>query len=337
MAITLIETAHRKGARLRKCCEALGIQLRTLQRWKAQGAETDDMRHKSGNRKRPPNALSEDEYKKILTVVNSEKYRNLSPNQIVPLLADEGTFLCSEATLYRILRAERQLAHRDISEPKMPRPRPTLMADGPNQLWSWDISFLPTTVIGMFFKLYLVMDVWSRRIVAFDVHEKECSALGTQLLVRACRENKIPRNQITCHQDNGAPMRALTFQAKMGEMGVATSYSRPSVSNDNPFSEALFRTAKYARLHPIYRFETLQQARTWIAQFVEWYNNEHRHSGIKYVTPNQRHNGEDVEILARRQRLYESAKTNNPRRWTGKTRDWVAPARVHINPLEDAA
>jgi putative transposase len=337
MLIKCIEEAHEHGARYQKACENIGITIRTYQRWKSQGKATDDLRSSSGNHHRPTHALTETERAKVLKVVNQQEYRNLSPNQIVPILAEQGQYLCSESTMYRILRKEKQLTHRELTAPKTPRPKPHLEADGPCQVWSWDITYLPTLVRGLFFKLYLVMDIWSRRIVGYAIDEEEKGELGAALIEQACRNHHILRHQITCHQDNGAPMRSNTFKAKMEKLGVRTSYSRPHVSNDNPYSESLFRTAKYCRLHPLNRFENLKQAREWIVEFVNWYNNEHRHSSLKYITPNDRHFGKEESILEKRMKVYETAKRRHPRRWSRNIRNWNPEKQVTINPVKKAA
>ena len=333
MAVSLVEQAQRAGARLEPTCEVLGLSKRSVQRWRKQGESTHDRRQDVEHRKRPPNALSECEQAEVLEVVNSEPYRGFGPQQIVVQLADEGIYLASESTMYRLLRREKQLEHRGLTKPKTPRPTPRLTATGPNQVWSWDITYLPTVVRGLFYYLYMAMDIWSRRIVAATVHERECAQHAVALLRAACQDNAIEPGQLTWHADNGAPMRASTLTSKLAEMGLAASFSRPRVSNDNPFSEALFRTVKYTTNLPMQPFETLEQARAWVDDFVCWYNGDHLHSGIRYVTPNQRHHGEQEEILARRHAVYQAAKARNPNRWsTGRTRNWEPTGPVYINP-----
>ena len=230
------------------------------------------------------------------------------------------------------------LAHRQRSKPRQKRAPNTHSASAPNQLYSWDITFLPTLVRGKFFKAYVFMDIYSRKIVGAEVHEEECSSLAKNLLSGIYVNEGISPEELTVHSDNGSPMKGGTLLALLQSLGVVPSYSRPRVSNDNAFSESLFRTLKYCPQYPVVGFETLEDAREWLARFVDWYNNEHLHSGIKYVTPSQRHSGEDKEILARRACVFEMARQRNPERWSGRTRNWSPEEVVTLNkPRERAA
>jgi transposase InsO family protein len=202
-------------------------------------------------------------------------------------------------------------------------------------VWSWDITYLPTTVRGIWLYLYLVIDVWSRKVVVWDVAEREDSAIAADLVSRACLRERISkgrRQPLILHADNGNAMRAATLESRLEELGVLRSFSRPRVSNDNPYSESLFRTAKYRPDYPMRPFASVQEACQWVAAFVDWYNHRHRHSGIKFVTPHQRHNGEAVEICRHRAVVYEQARQRHPRRWTRSTRCWRQPEEVWINP-----
>jgi len=183
----------------------------------------------------------------------------------------------------------------------------------------------------MFYYLYLVVDVWSRKVVGRSVHEVESTELAAQLIERACADEGT-RPGLVLHSDNGAPMKGATMLAKLRDLGVLTSFSRPRVSNDNPFSESLFRTAKYRPEFPRGCFASLEAAREWVEWFVRWYNTEHRHSGIKFVTPEERHDGRDVEILRERKAVYQMARARHPERWTGSTRDWSPIEEVRLNP-----
>jgi transposase InsO family protein len=202
----------------------------------------------------------------------------------------------------------------------------------PNQLYSWDITYLPTTVKGIFLYLYLVMDIYSRKIVGWQVYENESSALAAELMTDICQRESIERNQVILHSDNGSPMKGATMLATLQELGVIPSFSRPSVSNDNPYSESLFRTLKYRPDYPEQPFSDLETARDWVNFFVSWYNKEHLHSKIKFVTPEQRHTGQDKEILKHRTEVYQHAKLNNPNRWSGEIRNWDTIKEVHLNP-----
>lgn len=267
----------------------------------------------------------------MLSVANSPEFRDLSPKQIVPRLADQGQYLASESSFYRILRAEGQMAHREPSKPARHKPPKEKVATAPNQVWSWDITYLAAAIRGTFYYLYLVLDVYSRKIVAWAVYEEECSNLSAPLLKAACEREQIEEGQLVLHSDNGGPMKGATMLATLQSLGVASSFSRPRVSNDNPFSESLFRTLKYRPEYPRRPFESLEAARAWVERFVWWYNEAHLHSSIGYVTPGQRHHGEDTKILAHRREVYAEARQKHPERWSGSTRSWEAPLEVVLN------
>ncbi len=328
MTLGLIDEAVDAGARLWRACETVGITARTLQRWRAVPGE--DLR--CGPKREPGNKLSAPERRQILAIVNSPAYRDLSPKQIVPKLADEGRYLASESSIYRILRQEGQLTHRGRAKAPVRRSPAPQVADGPNQVWSWDITYLKAPVRGSFFYLYLIVDVWSRKIVGFEIHDRECNELAAALFTRACVEEGADTTKLTLHSDNGGPMKGSTMLATLQRLGVVVSLSRPSVSNDNPFSESLFRTMKYRPIFPKGPFGSLEAAREWVAGFVRWYNTEHLHSGICFVTPMDRHEGRDTEILEKRHRIYEAARRRRPDRWTGSTRDWSPAGEVYLNP-----
>lgn len=272
------------------------------------------------------------ERSRILRVVNSKKYAHLPPSQIVPKLADDGLYLASESTIYRLLTQEGQLAKRTRSRVyNHPKPLP-FVATAPNQIYSWDITYLPTDVKGIFLYLYMVMDIYSRKIVGWQVHDNESSALASDLMVDICRRENIKRKQVVLHSDNGSPMKGATMLATLQKLGVMPSFSRPSVSNDNAYSDSLFRPLKYRPGYPEKKFAGLVQARTWIVSFVNWYNNEHCHSGIKFVTPAARHQNKDSEMLTNRHEVYKKAKAKNPERWSGNTRNWTPINEVSLNP-----
>lgn len=330
MILGLIDEAVAGGARQSKACELINIDERTLQRWRDQGIGEDG---RAGPKHSPANKLSAKERARILEVATAPEYRDLSPKQIVPQLADQGEYIGSESTIYRILRDEKMQQHREPSRPPTRQHRPeTYTATGPNQVWSWDITYLRGPIRGAFFYLYAVMDVWSRKIVGWAVEAEESAEVAQAMLAAACKREGVRRDELVLHSDNGAPMKAATLLAFLQYIGVVPSFSRPRVSNDNPFSESLFRTAKYRPEFPRKPFESIEQARSWVAWFVSWYNTEHRHSAIKFVTPQERHDGKDVAILARRTALYEAAKARNPNRWTKETRDWSRPEEVALNP-----
>jgi putative transposase len=336
-----IEAACKAGVRLHAACEVMGITARTLQRWKAhQGLETGDGRPHAV-RPVPAHALSEIERAQIVRVANEPRFAELPPARIVPTLADEGVYIASESSFHRVLRAHGQTRHRGRAKaPRKSRPPTTHVATAPREVWSWDMTFLPAQVAGRWFFLYLILDVFSRKIVGFEVHEEDDCDHAARLVQRTALAEGIhamPRSERpVLHGDNGATLKATTVLAMLYWLGVKPSYSRPRVSDDNAYAEALFRTAKYRPEFPGEGFKDLGAAREWARQFVHWYNNDHRHSGIRYVSPAQRHAGEDVAILAARHEVYLRARAHNPARWSGGTRDWSHIATVTLNPERDS-
>lgn len=283
--------------------------------------------------KRPPNQLTELERQRIINIVNSAEYGDLPPTQIVPKLLDKGVWIASESSFYRVMKTHKLLTHREKAKPSRQVRKPkAFKATQPNEIYTWDITYLPTTVKGQFLYLYLVMDIFSRKIVGWQVHDTQLSELAADLMTDICRREQIQPAQVTLHSDNGSPMKGATLLATLQELGIVPSFSRPSVSNDNPYSESLFKTLKYRPEYPEKAFENISAARAWVSGFVDWYNNEHMHSGIKFVTPNQRHLGLDKAILAKRQRVNETARLHNPSRWSGKSRDWSMIDEVNLNP-----
>ena len=251
----------------------------------------------------------------------------------MPRLADQGRYIASESTFYRILRAEKQVSHRRSERPTQARTKPrAVCATAPNQLYSWDITYLPSLIRGQFFYLYLFVDIFSRKIVGWQAYEEESSALAGELLRDLCRREGVQSKQLILHSDNGSPMKGSSMLATMQQLGVMPSFSRPSVSNDNPYSESLFKTLKYRPQYPLKPFADVIEARQWISGLVEWYNHEHRHSAISFVTPVQRHEGLDEQLLSNRKAVYEAAYAKNPERWTGSTRNWQRIEKVHLNP-----
>jgi transposase InsO family protein len=309
----------------------LGVSARTVQRWQLTPAR-DDAR--AGPKTPPSHRLRDDEKDRIVALVNQPAYRNLSPEQAVAKLADEGTYVCSERTLRRVL-AERQLSrYRLRCKPAARHHKPRqYVAREPLRVLSWDITYLrDSTVRGRFFYLYVFLDIWSRRIVAAAVHETQETELAAELLQTLCTTHQLNTDKLVIHSDNGSPMKGCTMLALMQSLGITASFSRPSVSDDNAFAESLFRHLKYAPSYPRNGFATLDIARAWVTRFVDWYNTQHLHSSIGLVTPDDRHHGRDIPILERRRRVYTEAQRQNPRRWTTAPRSWSRPAIVTLNP-----
>lgn len=326
--LALIDEAVEAGARLCAACGVLDLSTRTVQRWRNQNSG-DDRRH--GPNTVPANKLSTAERKKVIVVATSPEFRDLSPKQIVPTLADQGKYVASESTFYRVLHEEDMMKHRAPSRPPHNRPH-ALSATAPNQVYSWDITYLRSPIRGVFFYLYLFLDIFSRKIVGWRVEEEENTEHSSDLLTRICYAEDIDADTVTLHADNGGPMKGALMVATMQKLGVTPSFSRPRVSNDNPYSESLFRTVKYRPSYPSKPFENIEAARQWVEGFVHWYNNDHLHSGIRFVTPADRHAGRDQDILARRAELYERARQRHPERWSDSTRDWSRVEIVNLNP-----
>ncbi|MFG6429781.1 IS3 family transposase [Roseateles sp. LYH14W] len=332
--LTLILEARTAGARLVAACAQIGLSARTVQRWRHPDQCSGDRRVAGLHEQwAPTNKLSEAECETAMAVLNGDEFKNLPPSQIVPRLADQGRYVGSESTLYRLLHRAGQMRHRRLERAPQKRTKPrALTATQPNQIFCWDITYLPTCVRGVHFYLYLFVDLFSRKIVGWQVFDCESAELGAGLLQDICARQGIAAGQLVVHSDNGSPMKGETMLATMQKLGVAPSRSRPSVSNDNPYSEALFRTLKYRPELPVKPFENLLQARRWATELARWYNEEHRHSAIGFVTPSQRHEGQDVALLANRAAVYEVARRANPHRWSRQTRDWSYVDQVHLNP-----
>ena len=313
---------------MHKACKILGLTPRTVQRWRNPDPLEDKRKESS---KTPGNKISELERQTVLDLINSQEYRDMNPHQIVADLADQGRYLVSESTMYRIMKAEDQDTHRLSSQPRAHQKPMELTATAPNQVWTWDITYLKGPFKGKFFYLYMVMDLYSRKIVTWQVHDREDSTLASELIQEGCYLESISGDQLVLHSDNGSPMKGSTMLATLQQLGVIPSFSRPSVSNDNPYSESLYKTLKSRPWYPHKPFNSLEDARNWVEDFVLWYNLEHRHSKLEFVTPNERHIGQDKAILDHRRKVYQRAKNANPKRWSGKTRQWVAPGEVILN------
>jgi len=331
MIRSLVDEAVAAGARQAEACKVLGLPARSVQRW---AHKSDDGRH--GPKHAPPNKLSAAERKKVVTIATSTEFRDQSPKQIVPTLADRGTYVASESTFYRVLRGAGLQRHRGRSRAPTPRPLGPA-ANGPWQLAAWDITYLRSHIRGQFFYLYLVEDVWSRKILGWNVHEVESSELAAELVERI-RDETDPDVDLRgwiLHSDNGGPMKGATMLATMHRLGIVPSFSRPRVSDDNAYAEALFRTLKYCPEYPGRGFASVEDARAWVARFVAWYNDQHLHSGIGFVTPTSRHAGLDIELLAHRRTVYAQACRRKPERWSRHPRLWIRPEVVTLIPETD--
>ncbi len=341
MVVALVNEAVESGARQWLACKIIGLLERTFRRWKrkaASGETLEDGRILSGSIRVPANKMTEEERGRILEVCNSPEFSSLPPSQIVPRLSDRGLYIGSESTFYRVLKEHKQLTHRGNSKPRRRVKKPTAyVATKPNEVWSWDITYLRTRVRGLFYYLYLMEDIFSRKIVGWEIHSDESSDNASTLITKACLSERVRYGSLVLHSDNGSPMKGSTMRARLEALGIVASFSRPATSNDNPYSESLFRTMKYCPRYPSKPFSSIDGAREWMQGFVTWYNNIHCHSGIRFVTPAQRHSGKDKEILQKRTELFMRAREKNPERWSGKIRNWSYIEEVELNPEKKAA
>jgi len=332
--LALVTEAVDRGTRQHMACAIVGVAERTLQRWQRPATAEDGRR---GPTTVPRHTLSPQEREQIVAIAARPEFCNTSPHQIVPRLADRGEYVASESSFYRVLKTEQLLAHRGrATSAHRARPR-AYVVTAPRTLFSWDITYLLSSIRGQYFYLYLFVDVFSRKVVGVAVYAEESMARSSQLLETICRDEGIEPHQVSVHADNGGAMKGATMLATMQRLGVMPSFSRPSVSNDNPFSESLFRTLKYCPLYPTKPFASLEAARAWVTLFMQWYNEEHLHSGIRFTTPASRHAGMDSAILAQRVRVYHAAQCTHPLRWSGATRNWTKIARVTLNGVKDDA
>lgn len=332
-AVTLIDEALENGARLFRACAELDLCPRTYRRWTVlDGAVKADGRP-GADRPLPANALSEEERQKLVALSCQPEFASLPPSQIVPILADRGEYYASESSFYRVLRAHDLQHHRGrAATPSQSEPK-RHQATGPNQVWVWDITWLPGPVVGTFFYLYLMLDLFSRKVVGWEVHDEETADHASLVVRKASLAEGRGLTPLVLHSDNGSPMKGATMLATLQKLGIASSFSRPGVSDDNAQVEAFFRSLKYRPGYPSKGFKTLDDVRDWVMNFVRWYNTRHQHSALKFVTPAQRHQGADIDILKARKALYEGAKAAKPERWRGPTRNWERPATVWLNPV----
>jgi putative transposase len=336
-AIELIEEASRNGAREFKACEVLNISHRTLFRWRSDLTPNEDQRPHAVH-PTPHNKLSAEERNEVINIANSPQFKSLPPSQIVPTLADEGIYLASESTMYKILKEHNLQYHRGKTKKPCKRAISTHSANGSNQVWMWDITYLPGAIKGMYYYLYLILDLYSRKVVGWEIWPDESAANASVLVRKAIMSEKRTnfKSPLVLHSDNGSPMKGATLLETLYQLGITPSKSRPRVSNDNAYAESIFKTCKYRPDFPSKGFASITDSREWVLKFVNWYNKEHKHSGLNYLTPNQRHNGASTEVFAKRNAVYEAAKKANPGRWTKHTRTWELEDEVYLNPKQES-
>jgi putative transposase len=285
--------------------------------------------------RRSSRRLTAEERAAVLGALNSERFADCSPSAVYATLLDEGVYLCSISTMYRILRAERQVRERRAQLRRPNYAKPELLATGPNQVWSWDITRLHGPIKWSYFQLYVILDIFSRYVVGWLVAQRESEALAVQLLKETCSKQQIGRGELVVHADRGSSMTSKSVAFLLADLGVEKTHSRPHVSNDNPYSESQFKTMKYRPEFPG-RFDSIEQARSFCREFFDWYNTEHRHTGIGLLTPEAMHHGRGPAITVQRASVLAAAFTARPDRFVrGMPQPPAQPIAVWINPPDD--
>jgi putative transposase len=280
----------------------------------------------------PPRALSPAEQEQVRELLNSERFQDLAPREIYAELLDEERYLCSISTMYRILAEHDEVRERRNQLRHPVYRKPELLATGPNQVWSWDITKLRGPSTGVYYYLYVIIDIYSRYVVGWMIAEAESAELAEQLIAETCTKQDVARAQLTIHADNGGPMTAKTVAILLADLGVAKSHSRPHVSNDNPYSEAQFKTLKYRPDYPD-RFGSVADARRWGRGFFAWYNDQHYHTGLALLTPATVHTGRADTVRQQRQVVLQQAYQAHPERFVrGQPQPTKLPEAVWINP-----
>lgn len=311
-----------------RACAALGASRATLHR-RSQPRVTSAPR----SRTKSSRALSEAERIDVLALLHSQRFIDQPPREVYGTLLAEDVYHCSVRTMYRLLSASGESQERRDQRAPVRHAVPRLIATAPDQVWTWDITKLATTTIGVFLNLYLILDLFSRSIVGWMIARRENTALAQQLITRTIARLQIDPGQLTLHNDRGAPMTANSFDALLTTLGIEASRSRPRVSNDNPYSESGFKTLKYQPDYPG-RFTDPAHARTWTRRFVAWYENQHRHEGLNGFTPGEVHSGRHITLAVTRQLTLDAAYAKHPERWINRPpKVKLPPARVEINPI----
>lgn len=311
---------------VRNSCQILGIPRSSL--YLAHRNQTRGMRQRSTS----PRAMRHEEKLMVLGKLNSAEYQDQSPREVYANLLDEGKYLCSWRTMYRILGENQEVKERrdQLRHPNYVKPE--LLATKPNQLWSWDITKMLGPTKWTYYYLYTILDVFSRYVVGWMLAERESASLAEALIATTCVRQGIERGQLTIHADRGSSMTSKPVMLLMADLGVTRTHSRPHVSNDNPFSESQFKTMKYRPDYPGH-FGCLQDARSWAEGFFRWYNHEHHHGGIGFLTPASVHFGKAEQVQAKRQKVLQAAYDRHPERFVrGVPRPAELPRAVWINP-----
>jgi putative transposase len=322
--------AHQLGQKVGRAaaCRALNVPRASLYRH----LRPSEPAAPAAPRPSPPRALTAAEQQRVLDVLNSERFRDKAPAEVFATLLDEGTYLCSVRTMYRILEQAGEVRERrdQLRHPNYQKPQ--LLATSPNQVWSWDITKLLGPVKWTYFYLYVILDIFSRYVVGSMVAERESAELAKRFIAETCRKQNIAPDQLTIHADRGTSMTSKPVALLLADLGVTKTHSRPHVSDDNPFSESQFKTLKYRPEFPD-RFGSIQDARAFCQLFFPWYNIQHHHSGIGLLTPEVLHYGRADEVITQRQLVLSQAFKRNPERFVrAQPRPPARPTAVWINP-----
>lgn len=325
-AVNLIQDAITEGARLIKCCEVIEISVRTYQRWKSGKVED----YRKGADKMIPRKLTENEKQEIIYICCSDEFKDSNPYGIFINLLERRKYIASVSSFYRVLKDAELLHHRSNKRPRSKQSvPPEKVATGSNQVWTWDITWLPSKVKGHFYYSYKIIDIWDKNIVGWEIHDTESEEHARNLFQRTLAEQGFPNVHV--HSDNGNPMKGMSLLALLYDLGCKNSFSRPRVSNDNPFIESFVGTMKSSFKYPG-RFKSIEDAREWVAGFIDYYHTKHHHSGIQYFTPQQMRNGEYRKLVSIRNETMLSALSKNPCRWSGPVRQWKKKHTVYLNP-----
>jgi len=323
---------HRCQTGASPLCEALGVPRASFYRQQAKNADLVPVTL----RQRPEHALSEVERQKVLATLHEPRFVDLAPAQVYAQLLEKGRYLCSIRTMYRLLAANNEVRERRAVACHPVYAKPELLATGPNEVWSWDITKLKGPVKWTYYYLYVILDIFSRYVVGWMVAERESSTLAKRLIAESCGKQNIVEEQLTLHADRGSSMKSKVVAQLLCDLGVTKTHSRPHVSNDNPYSESQFKTMKYRPEYPN-RFGSIQDARAFAVDFFYWYNEEHRHSGIALYTPADVHYGRVEQIRQDRQSALDAAYERHPKRFVNKHPEAALPPQaVWINPPKNA-
>ena len=317
-------------------CKALGVSKSGFYRYRHPKQPTTATSTHTP-RPSPPRALKAAERQHILDLLYSPRFQDLAVPQVFYNLLDDSTYLCSIRTMYRLLQTD-QASRERRNQRRLPRyEKPELLATGINQVWTWDITKLRSPTPGLYYHLYVLLDLFSRLVVGWRVAERESSQYAQELIAMSCERQKVGRGELTLHSDRGPSMTSQTVDALLVQLDVEKSLSRPYTPNDNAYSESQFRTMKYRPNYP-QRFGSLEDARAWCRQFFVWYNQDHRHSGIRYLTPWEVHSGQGEQVLSRRHEVMRQAYEAHPERFVEGAPALVElPEAVWLNRPEEVA